>query len=180
MTKTCDNRRSLWNVTLRRRPATLLHGCCTRPRQRSRASIHNLLFTCKNRDSRSGPDETRTRDLCHAKAALSQLSYGPEEDAQSLAPPLSAFSRSAVRHRSSTGRLPACAASERAARREPTARTSVVQDGVGNTGRARVHEVVKGVGGYLLHPLLPEGRGDAQGWQQCLTGRGFRHPERQL
>ena len=26
---------------------------------------------------KSGPGETRTRDLCHAKAALSQLSYGP-------------------------------------------------------------------------------------------------------
>jgi hypothetical protein len=34
-------------------------------------------ITCKYAISGSGPDETRTRDLRHAKAALSQLSYGP-------------------------------------------------------------------------------------------------------
>jgi hypothetical protein len=34
-------------------------------------------FTCKPKEKESGPDETRTRDLRHAKAALSQLSYGP-------------------------------------------------------------------------------------------------------
>lgn len=32
---------------------------------------------------RSGPDETRTRDLRHARAALSQLSYGPKKPLQS-------------------------------------------------------------------------------------------------
>ena len=28
----------------------------------------------------SGPEGTRTPGLCHAKAALSQLSYGPKKD----------------------------------------------------------------------------------------------------
>jgi hypothetical protein len=34
-------------------------------------------FTCKASQKESGPDETRTRDLRHARAALSRLSYGP-------------------------------------------------------------------------------------------------------
>ncbi len=29
-----------------------------------------FVFYLQNKDIRSGPDETRTRDLCHAKAAL--------------------------------------------------------------------------------------------------------------
>jgi hypothetical protein len=35
-------------------------------------------FNLQNHLFQGGPDETRTRDLCHAKAALSQLSYGPK------------------------------------------------------------------------------------------------------
>jgi hypothetical protein len=41
------------------------------------AHFYCLCFPCKTGGFRSGPDETRTRDLRHAKAALSQLSYGP-------------------------------------------------------------------------------------------------------
>ena len=66
-----------------RSPSALLHGCCTRVPREFRTFISSLCFTCKTADFRSGPDETRTRDLCHAKAALSQLSYGPDRHQQS-------------------------------------------------------------------------------------------------
>ena len=36
-----------------------------------------LAFYLQIREKERGPDETRTRDLRHARAALSQLSYGP-------------------------------------------------------------------------------------------------------
>ena len=60
------------------RCTALLHNCCTQALEVAQVLITALLFTCKPKDLRSGPDETRTRDLCHAKAALSQLSYGPK------------------------------------------------------------------------------------------------------
>jgi hypothetical protein len=56
----------------------LLRGCCTGVPGGFGTFNSSLRFTCKTQEFESGPDETRTRDLCHAKAALSQLSYGPK------------------------------------------------------------------------------------------------------
>ena len=57
--------------------AALLHGCCTRAPRAFGPLIFTSRFPCKSKGKRSGPEGTRTPDLRHAKAALSQLSYGP-------------------------------------------------------------------------------------------------------
>ncbi len=54
--------------------AQLLHEALVRIQSFQLRSAFYLQIT----EKKSGPDETRTRDLCHAKAALSQLSYGPK------------------------------------------------------------------------------------------------------
>jgi hypothetical protein len=55
----------------------LVYYWCTGAQDGDSASGTPRRFTCKSAKKESGPDETRTRDLRHAKAALSQLSYGP-------------------------------------------------------------------------------------------------------
>ena len=40
--------------------------------------IESIFSTCDC--FKSGPEGTRTPGLCHAKAALSQLSYGPKKN----------------------------------------------------------------------------------------------------
>jgi hypothetical protein len=61
--------------------------CCTVAAQQPRAVLASIpcssSFTCKTQQILSGPDETRTRDLRHARAALSRLSYGPVRPEQS-------------------------------------------------------------------------------------------------
>ena len=59
----------------RRRAA--LAGCSRGPRVNTGILFSFLRFTCKHKEKGCGPDETRTRDLRHARAALSRLSYGP-------------------------------------------------------------------------------------------------------
>ena len=51
----------------------LLHSCCTKAPMRSGASFLASCFSCKPRGFRGGPDETRTRDLRHAKATLAEM-----------------------------------------------------------------------------------------------------------
>ena len=58
--------------------AALMYYWCIRGQEISRPFCLPRSFTCKTQLFLGGPDETRTRDLCHAKAALSQLSYGPK------------------------------------------------------------------------------------------------------
>ncbi len=65
----------------------ILIGLSSNCRQRVSASglMHcdAASFACKSAQKESGPDETRTRDLRHARAALSRLSYGPVKPKQS-------------------------------------------------------------------------------------------------
>ena len=53
-------------------------GSLSRELKLPSGSLLRLSFSHRYAVYRGGPDETRTRDLCHAKAALSQLSYGPK------------------------------------------------------------------------------------------------------
>jgi hypothetical protein len=63
----------------------LQYGCSTKLPARIRGLFRILRSTCKSEVFKGGPDETRTRDLRHAKAALSQLSYGPKKTSAILA-----------------------------------------------------------------------------------------------
>src|SRR5215207_1503639 len=65
--------------------AALMYYWCIRGQEISRPFCLPRSFTCKTQLFLGGPDETRTRDLCHAKAALSQLSYGPKKASTILA-----------------------------------------------------------------------------------------------
>jgi hypothetical protein len=56
----------------------LLPYCCQQLHSQVMAFEHDLRLTCKTRVLRSGAEGIRTPDLRRAKAALSQLSYGPE------------------------------------------------------------------------------------------------------
>ena len=61
----------------------LQYSCSKKPRIAAKTSLRAVVLCCKTVGFRSGPDETRTRDLRHARAALSRLSYGPVKPKQS-------------------------------------------------------------------------------------------------
>ena len=57
--------------------SALLHGCCTTAEVVLKSIFCSVVFSCKTAYFGSGAEGIRTPDLRRAKAALSQLSYGP-------------------------------------------------------------------------------------------------------
>ncbi len=64
---TCDLWHLVWHAF--ELYSGLQYGCSKKPQPDSRGSFDAVRLSCKIALFRSGPDETRTRDLRHAKAA---------------------------------------------------------------------------------------------------------------